>query len=145
MTEQEETVVNEQQDEITIAEEANKVMRKKDEEIAKLKRELAQAKLYSTADEDDEEPLSREECIKRLGDSRTSNYDYAEAVCGLVDAELAEGRRNPLGKNGDEVYKFFKDVLEECDGDKSRFTSIYQSRLGPDDPSVAMAYNKRKH
>ena len=87
--------------------------------------------------------MTREECIKRLGDGRTTNYDYAEAVVGLVDLELAEGKPNPLGKNGEAVYAFFKDVLEECGDDKSRFTSIYQSRLGADDHTTAMAYKKR--
>lgn len=127
-----------------IAELANKELRKKEEEIAKLKKDLAKAKLLSTAEDEEEEPLSREECIKRLSDMRTTNYDYAEAVVGLVDVELAEGRPNPLGKNGKEVYDFFKDVIEECNGDKTRFTSIYQARLGADDKSIAMAYNKRK-
>ena len=124
---------------------ANKELRKRDEEIKRLKIELNKQKLLSTAEEEEEEPLSREECIKRLSDGRTTNYEYAEAVIGLVDAELAEGNPNPLGKNGDDVYNFFKDVIEECDGDKSRFTSIYQARLGADDPSIAMAYNKRKN
>ena len=134
----------EEMEEVEIAELANKEIRSKDAEIAKLKRDLAKAKLYSTAEEEEEEPLTREECVKRLGDSRISNYDYAEAVVVLVDLELAEGRPIPLGKNGDEVYAFFKDVLEECGDDKSRFTSIYQSRLGADDPTTAMAYKKRK-
>lgn len=143
---QEETIKTEQEEELSdieIAELANKELRKKEEEIAKLKKDLAKAKLLSKAEEEEEEPLSREECLKRLSDTRTTNYDYAEAVIGLVDAELAEGKPNPLGKNGKEVYDFFKDVIEECDGDKTRFTSIYQARLGADDPSIAMAYKKR--
>lgn len=143
---QEEPVKTEQEEELSeleIAELANKELRKKEEEIAKLKKDLARAKLLSQAEEEEEEPLSREECLKRLSDARTTNYDYAEAVIGLVDAELAEGKPNPLGKNGKEVYDFFKDVIEECDGDKTRFTSIYQARLGADDPSIAMAYKKR--
>ena len=143
---QEETIKTEQEEdlsELEIAELANKELRKKEEEIAKLKKDLARAKLLSKAEEEEEEPLSREECLKRLSDTRTTNYDYAEAVIGLVDAELAEGKPNPLGKNGKEVYDFFKDVIEECDGDKTRFTSIYQARLGADDPSIAMAYKKR--
>lgn len=143
---QEETIKTEQEEELSeleIAELANKELRKKEEEIAKLKKDLARAKLLSKAEEEEEEPLSREECLKRLSDTRTTNYDYAEAVIGLVDAELAEGKPNPLGKNGKEVYDFFKDVIEECDGDKTRFTSIYQARLGADDPSIAMAYKKR--
>lgn len=138
--------VNEQEQELTdeeIAELANKEIRKKDEEIAKLKKDLAKLKLYSEAEEDDSSPMTKEECIKILSSDRTTNYDYAEAVVNLVDIETAEGNPNPLGKNGKEVYQFFKDVIEECGSDKSRFTSIYQSRLGPDDPSIAMAYKKR--
>ena len=134
----------EELEDVEIADLANKEIRSRDAEIAKLKKDLAKAKLYSTAEEEEEEPLTREECVKRLSDSRTTNYDYAEAVVGIVDLELSEGRPNPLGKNGEEVYNFFKDVLEECGDDKSRFTSIYQARLGADDPSTAMAYKKRK-
>ena len=144
MLENEKQTPEEELEDVEIAELANKEIRGKDAEIAKLKRDLAKAKLYSTAEEEEEEPLTREECIRRLGDSRTTNYDYAEAVVGIVDLELSEGRPNPLGKNGEEVYNFFKDVLEECGDDKSRFTSIYQARLGADDPSTAMAYKKRK-
>ena len=144
MSETEQNVVTEEMEEVEVAELANKEIRKKDAEIAKLKRDLAKAKLYSTAEEEADEPLTREECIKRLGDSHISNYDYAEAVVGLVELELSEGRPNPLGKNGEEVYTFFKDVIEECGDDKSRFPSIYQARLGADDPSTAMAYKKRK-
>ena len=144
MAENEKQPPEEELEEVEIAELANKEIRNKDAEIAKLKKDLAKAKLYSTAEEEEEEPLTREECVKRLSDSRTTNYDYAEAVVGIVDLELSEGRPNPLGKNGEEVYNFFKDVLEECGDDKSRFTSIYQARLGADDPSTAMAYKKRK-
>lgn len=129
---------------IEIAELANKEIKERDKEIAKLKKDLAKAKLLSEAEEEETEALSREECLKRISDSGTTNYDYAEAVVGLVDAELADGKPNPLGVNGDAVYEFFKDVLEECEGDKTMFTSIYQSRLAPDDKSVAMAYKKRK-
>lgn len=128
-----------------IAELANKELRKKEEEIAKLRKDLAKAKLLSTAEDEEEDPLSREECIKRISDTRTTNYDYAEAVIGLVDNELSKGNPNPLGKDGDEVYEFFKNCIEECGDDKSRFTSIYQARLGADDKSIAMAYNKRKN
>ena len=128
---------------VEIAELANKELRKKDEELAKLRKELAQAKLYSLAEDEEEESLSREECIKRISSNRTTNYDYAEAVIGLVDCETAEGKPNPLGSNGEEVYNFFKEVIKECDGDKSRFTSVYQARIGSDDKSTAMAYNNR--
>lgn len=132
-------------DDIELAELANRELRKKEEEIAKLRKDLAKAKLLSTAEEEEEEPLSREECVKRISDNRTTNYDYAEAVCGLVDAELAEGRPNPLGRNGDAVYNFFKECLEECGDDKSRFPAVYQARIGADDPSVAMAYKRRNN
>lgn len=129
---------------IEIAELANTELRKKDVELAKLRKELAQAKLYSVVEDEKPEVLSREECIKRLGNSHITNYDYAEAVCALVDVEKAEGKPNPLGKNGDNVYSFFKDTIEECGDDKSRFPSVYQSRLGNDDAQTAMAYKNRK-
>ena len=128
---------------IEIAELANKKLKEKDAEIAQLKKDLAKEKLLSTAPEEDDELMSKEDCIKVITDSRTSNYDYAVAVLDLVDNELSDGKPNPLGKNGEDVYNFLKDTVEECDGDKSRFTSIYQARLGADDPSVAMAFRKR--
>lgn len=143
--EQDVEVIEEDLTDEEIAVLANKEIRKKDDEISRLKKDLAKAKLLSQAEDEEEEPLSREECLKRLSDNRTTNYEYAEAVIGLVDNELSNGNPNPLGKNGKEVYDFFKSVIEECDGDKTRFTSIYQARLGADDKSVAMAYNKRKN
>lgn len=129
---------------LDIAELANKELKRKELEIAKLKKELAQAKLYSVAEDEEPKVLTREECIKQLGNNRITNYDYAETVCNLVDIEKADGKSNPLGKNGEEVYKFFKDVIEECGDDKSRFPSIYQARLGNDPTQTAMAYKNRK-
>jgi len=129
---------------IEIAELANQELRKKDVELAKLRKDLAQAKLFSVVGDEEPEILTREECIKQLGNNRITNYDYAETVCNLVDIEKSEGKPNPLGKNGEEVYKFFKDVIEECGDDKSRFPSIYQARLGNDDTQTAMAYKNRK-
>lgn len=130
---------------IEISELANAELRKRDAEIAQLRRDLAKAKLYSTADDESEEPtLTREEALKVISDGCTSNYDYAVAVCELCDREAEAGNPNPLGRDGEAVCQFFRDVIEECDGDKSRFTSVYQARLGADDPQIAMAYNKRK-
>lgn len=143
--EKENGVETEEMEDIEIAELANTALRKKDEEIRKLKKDLAKAKLYSEApDENEEKSLDRDECIRRISDSKTNNYDYAEAVVGLVESEKKLGNPNPLGKDGDAVCEFFKGVIEECDGDKSRFTDIYQSRLAPDDKSISMAYSKRK-
>ena len=143
MAEIEEKQQQEEMDDIELAELANKELRKKEEEIAKLKKDLAKAKLYSEAEEEEEETLSREECVSRLSDVRTTNYDCIEAVVNLVDLELAEGHENPLGKNGQEIYDFLKDCIDECGDDKSRFTAVYQSKLGADDPTIALAYKNR--
>ena len=143
MAEIEEKEQQNEMDDIELAELANKELRKKEEEIAKLKKDLAKAKLYSEAEEEEEETLSREECISRLSDMRTTNYDCIEAVVNLVDLELAEGHENPLGKNGQEIYDFLKDCIDECGDDKSRFTAVYQSKLGADDPTIALAYKNR--
>lgn len=62
-----ETKTNENEEELSeieIAELANKEIRSKDDEIRKLKKDLAKAKLYSTAEDEEEEPMSREDCIK---------------------------------------------------------------------------------
>ena len=143
MAEIEEKEQQDEMDDIELAELANKELRKKEEEIAKLKKDLAKAKLYSEAEEEEEETLSREECVSRLSDVRTTNYDYAEAVVNLVDLELSAGHENPLGKNGQEIYDFLKNCIDECGDDKSRFTAVYQSKLGADDPTIALAYKNR--
>lgn len=138
---------NPQEEELTdieIAELANQKIKEKDKEIEKLKKDLAKQKLLTVVDEEEEEPMSREECLKRLSASNTTNYEYAEAVVGLVDLELADGKPNPLGRNGQQVYDFFKECLEDCNGEPSRFTSVYQSKIGNDEPSIAMAYRNRK-
>lgn len=139
-----EPVIDEELDDIEIAELANNELRKKDSEIAKLKKDLAKAKLLSEAEDEVPETMSKEDCIRVISDSNTTNYDYAVAVVNLVDNELAEGKANPLGKNGEQVYNFFKDVIDECGDDKSRFTSIYQARIGTDTPQTAMAYRNRR-
>lgn len=144
MDEKETPVTEEEVNDVELAELANKEIRARDVEIAKLKKELAKSKLYSTAEEDTDEPMSREECINIISDPHSSNYDYAVGVVGLVEAELAAGRPNPLGADGDAVYNFFKDVIEECGDDKSRFCSIYQARLGADSATTTAAYKKRK-
>ena len=130
---------------IEVGELAAKELQKRDTEIASLKKQLAIAKLYSKPEEGEEDAImSKEDCLKVIGDSNTCNYDYANAVCELCDREAEAGKPNPLGENGKQVYDFFKNVIEECDGDKDLFTSIYNSRLAPDDPSVALAYKKSK-
>lgn len=123
----------EELNDIEIAELANKELRRKEEEINKLKKELAQVKLYSTSKEEEERIVTEEDCFKTITDINSCNYDYAQAVVDLVDIKSKSGLENPLGKNGSEVYDFFKEIIEECDGDKNRFTSIYQSKIGNDD------------
>lgn len=116
---------------------ANKKLKEKDEELKKAKKEIAKLKLLSTADsENEEEPkLSKEDCIKVIGDGKTNNYDYANAVIRLREIELEDGKPDPLGKNGEQVAKFFSDVIEECGDNKSKFTYIYQAKIGEDEIS----------
>lgn len=128
---------------VEIAELANNEIKQRDKEIADLKKQLAKAKLYQQVDDVVEEVPTKEDCLKVIADGRTTNYDYALAVCNLVDACRSEGEQNPLGDDGDEVYDFLRDVIDACDGDKKKFTSIYQAKIGPDDAKVAAAYNKR--
>lgn len=136
---------NEEMSDISLAELANKELKEKEELIKKLEKQLAIEKLHSSGEENNEENImSREDCINQLNKSNISNYDYAVAVCGLVDAERAEGNPNPLGSKGDEVYDFLKGCIEECDGDKHNFVAIYQARLGKDDNKVSAAFNSRK-
>ena len=129
---------------LEIAELANKELRKRDAEISKLKKDLAQLKLLSTADTDEEVPdMSVEDARKVLFDSRSTNYDIMKAVSVIAENEVNEGRPNPLGKDGEEVKQFIDDCLEECGDDKSRFTQIYQAAIGNDPPEIAAAWKKR--
>lgn len=131
-----------------IAELANAEIRKKNEEIAKLKKDLAKAKLYSEAPEESEELLSSGEYRKALSDSTNTNYDAIYNAVKLCESIKEEGNANPydavfhLGEESENVYTFLKNAIDVCDGDKSQFISIYQSMLAPDDPKIAAAYRK---
>lgn len=131
-----------------IAELANAEIRKKNEEIAKLKKDLAKAKLYSEASEESEELLSSGEYRKALSNSTNTNYDVIYDTVKLCESIKEEGDTNPydavfhLGEESEIVYTFLKNVIDACDGDKSQFISIYQSMLAPDDPKIAAAYRK---
>lgn len=129
---------------LEIAELANKELKTKDKEIAELKRQLAQAKLYQKGEEEERVRPSKEDCMKILTNPRTCQYDYAQATIDLCDIEEEQGRPNPLGKNGEAVKEFFQDCIDECDGDKSRFVSVYQARIGKDTPTDSLAYKGRK-
>lgn len=145
MAEEEQKKQDEELSDMEIAELANKELKARNQEIAQLKKDLARMKLLSSGEEE-EKPENRttEECVKVLNTNGVSNYDYAQAVCEIVENAREANEPNPLGENGEEVYQFFKDVLEACDGDKSKFVSVYQAMIGADDPKVAMAYSKRK-
>lgn len=142
----EQEVNNVELNDVEIAELANTEIKQRDKEIADLKKQLARAKLYQQVDDTVEEVPTKEDCLKVIADSHTTNYDYAVAVCNLVDACRSEGEQNPLGDDGDEIYDFLRETIDACEGDKRKFTSIYQAKIGPDDAKVAAAYNKRiKH
>ena len=132
----------EQMDDIEIAEEASRVIADKDKQISALKKQLAQQKLYRTVEDEVEETPTRDDFLKTLSASDTTNYDYAEAVIGLRELEISEGRPDPLGEDGEEVAKFLKSVLEDCNGNKTAFPSLYSARLGQDSPADAAAYRK---
>ena len=136
---------DEELEELEIAELANKEIKKRDADIAQLKRELAKAKLYSEAEDDEPELMSREDCIKAITSNRTSNYDYARAVVDLRKHELDENGVDILGEQGEAVSEFFQECIDDCDGDKSRFVAVYQAKIGPDDPQIAKAYSFRKN
>ena len=59
--------------EIEIAELANKELKKKEQEIADLKKQLAKEKLYSQAEEEEREIPTREDCLKVIGSNKTNN------------------------------------------------------------------------
>lgn len=124
---------------IEIATLANEELKKRDYEINTLKKELAKSKLYSQVNE--EPKMTKNECINIIsGGNEISNYEYATAVLRLVDIANENSEPNPLGANGDNVYNFLNMIIAECDGDKSRFVPIYQSKIGADPSNIGLKY-----
>lgn len=143
----EENKTNEQEQELTdieIAELANKELKNKEAEIAKLKKELAKQKLYSKYDEEEDTPkLTKEENWKIVNNPNVHDYDRMEALCNLSDIEIEEKGVSSFGPQAKEITEFIRSCLEDCNGDKSKFYSIYQARIGNDPPEIALAYSKR--
>lgn len=145
VTQQQEQQQENPQTEMTIAEEAAKIIAEKDKKIRQLETEAARNRLYRTVDNEEEPVPTREDYLKTLGASDTTNYDYAVATIGLRELELAEGRPDPLGEDGEDVAAFLKNVIEDCNGDKTAFPALYVARLGQDLPADAAAYKKAFH
>lgn len=136
---------DQQNSDMTIAEEAAKLISEKDKRIKELETEIARAKLYRTVDTEEEPVPTREDYLKVLSASDTTNYDYAEAVIGLRQLELLKGRPDPLGEDGEDVAAFLQSIIEDCNGDKTAFPALYGARLGQDLPADAAAYKKAVH
>lgn len=137
--------VDEQLDDIELAELANKKLKEKDKEIEKLKKDLAKEKLLSNApEEQQEEKVTLDDCNKIVGDPNSTNYDICKSYCDSVDLLREQGINSPYGEEGDVAYKFLKEVIDECDGDKQLFTHLYQAKLPADDKKISMAFQTRK-
>lgn len=131
---------------VEIAELANKELKQKEQEIAKLRKELAVSKLYSTTDEDSTSiRMSEEECLKVINNPNSCNYDYANAVIDLYDIQAKEGDEDIWGEGTKIVVDYLRQTVEGCNGNKEAFDSVYQSKLLPDDKEVAMAYQRWKN
>lgn len=130
-----------------IADTAARMIRERDEEIANLKKTINKQKLIYAAPSEEEEPeMSKEECLKVIGDTNALNYDYAVAVVNLHNRCVENGEDSPLGEDGEAVAELFADIIDRCDGDKTVFPSVYQSMVPADDKQVAAAWAKRyKH
>ena len=133
-----------EQDDISIAERARKEIEARDEKIKKLTKQLAEKTLLTDRPEEEEGARTKEDCLKVIGNKMTSNYDYAQAVVDLHDIEVAEGRKSPLGENGEEVRNFFADCIEQCDGNKNKFCAIYQANIGEDEKQTSGGVVRRK-
>lgn len=131
-------------EDIDIADEASKLLAEKNKRISQLEKELAISKLHSSVEEEVVELRTADDCIKDIFNPNINQYDYAVAVCDLYDVEEREGLQHSLGEYADEVVELFKSVIEDCDGDKSNFVSLYQARIGKDDKASTLAYNKSK-
>lgn len=123
---------------------ANKEIKKRDEEIRKLKLELNKAKLLSTAEDEKEEELSVKDCRTAMYDNHVNMYDYAKACVGIIEDAQSRGIQDAFGEDTENLRQFFSDVINACYGDKSKFIPFYQASLGPDDKQVSAAYGKRK-
>ena len=134
----------EQLTDIDIAEQANKLLKGKDKEIADLKKQLAQMKLLQqTDDSEEEERMTEEECMAVILNPNASDYDIVDACAKL--AGISEERGDKIfGPHQEEIKEFFEDVIESCNGDKSRFNSVYQSLIGADPKEIAAGFPKRR-
>lgn len=128
--------------EVEIAELARKELDKEREKNRQLTRELAKAKLFTTVDDEPEEVMSSADCRKIIAASDTTNYDYWAAVIQLCKNETSENKPHPLGEHGEDIITFVEGVIEECEGDKTAFSSLYQARLGKDRPEDAAMYDR---
>lgn len=142
MAQQEEQVLQQEISDQDIAEIARNEMAKRDEEIKKLRKELAIKSMYTQVDNQETDLPTREECVEALSKGDTSNYDYWVYALRLRDIELAAERPDPFGEVGEELSTFVKGLIDECADDKSSFSAVYQARLGKDRPEDLAAYKK---
>ena len=139
------------QDMLEVAEEANKLIRAKDEEIRKLNLKLAQAALLREAPEaQKEEPYD----LNKTFTPASSDYEIALHAVKLhkyetenVDTLPRDQNGKPkytLGARADDVANYLNSCIEGANNDPNKFHSVYLSNLGNDSQEAQSLYNHSK-
>lgn len=140
------------QDMLEVAEEANKLIRAKDEEIRKLNLKLAQAALLREAPEAPEEaPYD----LNKTFTPASSDYEIALHAVKLHKYETENVDTLPrdpqtgkpkytLGARADDVANFLNGCIEGANNDPNKFHSVYLSNLGNDSQEAKSLYNESK-
>lgn len=146
-----EEVIDQEEDMIEIAKEANQIILGKDKEIKNLKTQLARANLLKQVPEEEvkEEPYD----LNKEFTPASTDYEIALHAVKLHEYEKENPNTLPvdsqtgkykytLGSRADDVATFLKDCIDQSEGDPHRFHTIYKSNIGPDSHEALNLYNQ---
>ncbi len=143
-----ENVVNKEQnendiikDDITIAEEANAEIQKWKKKAEDAEKELAREKLYKRVDTPEQPEFDENKAWENFFNPNSCSYDIFKNALDIYDNNKAKGVEDS-DEYTPEVMEFVRDVLSSCEGDKTKFHSVYQAKLGKDTREAELAYTK---
>lgn len=148
-----EEVLDQEDEMIDIAREANQIILGKDKEIKNLKTQLARANLLKQVPEEEvkEEPYD----LNKKFTPASTDYEIALHAVKLHKYEtenIDTLPRDPqtgkpkytLGARADDVANFLNSCIEGANKDPNKFHSIYLSNLGIDSQEAQSLYNQSR-
>lgn len=137
---------------LSIAQEANKLIAEKEMEVKKLKVKLARYELTREMPQDEQEQKEEKYDLKKPLTSRSTDYDICMRAIKTHEAEMAHKNLMPVDSNGnikytlgakaDDVYSFLKECADASNGDPKAFHSIYITNLPDDSQDVKARYKQ---